>query len=146
MLKSQQAKLIDGVADYLDFLKENKQPINIATVSPKVNVDFFFDLFHLEQWFDYDKVVYNDGTLKSKPEPDFYVQAALNLNASPDQMIVFEDSSLGLQGAHNAQAEHIIAMATDDNHEKLLQTGLIDFVIDDFTDPRIKNIIDFYDE
>lgn len=141
VLKEQQTQLIEGVTDYLDFLKNKQQLMNIATVSPKVNLDFYFELFQLDRWFDYHQVVYNDGTLKSKPAPDFYVQAALNVGADPRQMVIFEDSPIGLQGAYNAQANKIIAVATGDNHKKLEGTGLVDFVIDDFTEARIREIL-----
>lgn len=141
VLQEQHTQLIKGTTDYFDFLKELKQPINIATVSPKVNLDFYFDLFQLSKWFDYKKVVYNDGSLESKPAPDFYIQAALNVEADPKNAIIFEDSPIGLQGAYNARAKQIIAVSTDNNHKKLEKTGIVDFVIDDFTDPRVKKII-----
>jgi HAD superfamily hydrolase (TIGR01509 family) len=46
----------------------------------------------LSRWFDLSKVVYNDGTLASKPAPDYYVQAAINVGINPEEMWVFEDS------------------------------------------------------
>lgn len=141
VLKNQHPHLIEGVTDYFDFLIERRQPMNIATASPKVNLDFYFELFHLEKWFDYKQVVYNDSLLESKPAPDFYVQAALNVGTDPKESIIFEDSPIGLQGAYNAQANQIIAIATDNNYEKLEKTGVVDFIIDDFTDPRIKKIL-----
>lgn len=142
VMANQNPQLIAGATEYFDFLKEHRCPINIATVSPKVNLDFYFDIFQLERWFDYDKVVYYDDNLKSKPEPDYYLQAAVNVSASLNKMIIFEDSPIGLQGAFNAKAKHIIAVSTGDNHQKLEDTGIIDFVIDDFTDPRIRQLID----
>lgn len=56
-------------------------------------------------------------------------------------MVTFEDSPIGLQGAYNAQASKIIAVATVNNYEKLERTGLVDLVIDDFTVPRIREIL-----
>ena len=141
VLKEDKIELIAGVTDFFDALKENGCLMNIATASPKANLDFYFDIFQLARWFDYEKVIYNDGLLASKPAPDFYVQAAVNLAADPKQMIVFEDSFVGLQGAKNAQAKQIVAVATDGNHEALEQTGLVDFVIDDFFDPRLQTLI-----
>ncbi|MHC5218587.1 HAD family hydrolase [Enterococcus sp. LJL128] len=141
VVKEEHQQLIPGVVDYFEFLKEHNFPMNIATASPKVNLDFYFEIFQLDRWFDYNQVVYNDGILESKPAPDFYIQAALNINASPSEMIIFEDSLIGLTGAANAKAKHIVAVATDENHKQLEETGLVDFVIDDFNDPRIKEIL-----
>lgn len=141
VLQEQSVQLVKGATDYFDLLKDLRLPINIATVSPKVNLDFYFDLFQLERWFNYHQVVYNDRSLESKPAPDFYVQAALNLGADPKQMTIFEDSPIGLQGAYNAQAKQIIAVTTGNNQEKLRQTRMVDFIIDDFTDTRIKEML-----
>lgn len=141
VLKENQMQLIAGTTDYFAFLKENQQLMNIATASPKTNLDFYFDVFQLDRWFDYKQVVYNDGSLASKPAPDYYIQAALNVGANPKQMIIFEDSLIGLQGARHAEAKQIIAVATAGNHEELNKTGLVDFVIDDFTDSRIQQMI-----
>lgn len=141
LLKEETIELIPGVVAFFDQLKKQGVPMNIATASPKSNVDFYFDLFQLQRWFDPEKVVFNDGSLASKPAPDYYVQAALNIGADPKQMIVFEDSFLGLQGAANAEAKQIIAVATEGNHQALQQTGLVDFVIDDFTDRQLQDLI-----
>lgn len=141
LLQEKQLELITGATEFFESLKVNQIPMNIATASPKSNVDFYFKQFDLQRWFDREKVVYNDGSLASKPAPDYYLQAALNVNANPKQMIVFEDSPIGLQGAANAQAKHIIAVATEGNHQALEATGLVDFVIDDFADYRLQKLI-----
>ncbi len=111
--------------------------MNIATVSPRVNVAFYFDYFQLTRWFDFEKVVYDNDTLNSKPAPDYYMQAAKNINANSQEMLVFEDSLIGLQGAANTQAKQIIAVSANGNHQKLGERGVVDFVIDDFRDERL---------
>ena len=45
-------------------------------MSEKSNVDFYIKEFNLEKWFDIDKIVYSDGTIKGKPAPDIYEIAA----------------------------------------------------------------------
>ena len=56
--------LAEGVEEFLDFLKENDVPMTIATMSDKLNVDFYIEHFHLEKWFDLDKIVYSDGIIR----------------------------------------------------------------------------------
>lgn len=141
VLRETNPKLIDGVTDYFDFLIDHSIPMNIATASEKDNLDFYFDIFKLDKWFDYSKIVYNDGTLNSKPAPDYYIKAFENVGATVNEMIVFEDSPIGLLGAKNANANKIVAVATDNNHEKLKNDGIADFIIDDFTDLRIQKIL-----
>jgi HAD superfamily hydrolase (TIGR01509 family) len=137
VLEKEHDQLIEGVTEFFDLLQQKGYSMNIATASPRVNVAFYFDYFQLNRWFDFEKVVYDNGTLNSKPAPDYYVQAAKNINANPQEMVVFEDSPIGLQGAANAQAKQIIAVSTNGNHQKLEETGVVDFVIDDFRDERL---------
>ncbi|MFO0703198.1 MAG: HAD family phosphatase [Patescibacteria group bacterium] len=55
-------KLSPGAVEFLDFLKSKKIPHTIATASEISNVKFFFEHLQLEKWFDFEKVVYDDGT------------------------------------------------------------------------------------
>lgn len=133
-------ELIDGVVEFLDFLKEQQIPINIATASMKPNVDFYLDFFQLDRWFDASKIVYNDGVIKSKPNPDFYVKGSEEIGVEPSQVVVFEDSFSGLKAAKNAGAGKIFAVTTDDNREELEAINYVDAVIDDFRDTRIYDL------
>lgn len=130
-------QLVAGVEEYLTFLKERSIPRTIATASMKNNVDFYFDFFQLDRWFDYDKVVYNDGNIPSKPAPDFYLKAAEKIQCPPAEVIVFEDSVSGIRSAFNAKAGAIWGVSTDGNNQMLLQSGVLAGVIDDYHDPRI---------
>ena len=73
-------KLAPGAVEFLDWLKENNIPRTIATMSEKDNVDFYIEGFNLAQWFDVNKIVYSDGTMRGKPAPDIYEIAAAKLN------------------------------------------------------------------
>ena len=54
--------LVDGLEDVLDNLKELQIPMTICSASIKDNIDFFISSFHLDRWFDIDKIIYDDGT------------------------------------------------------------------------------------
>lgn len=64
--------LAPGAPDFLDFLQERKVPFTIATASDKENVDFYFEHLGIGKWFDYDRIVYNNGQIKGKPDPQIY--------------------------------------------------------------------------
>ena len=65
----------DGAEDLFNFLKQNKIPFCIATSSDFFNVEFYFRQLNLQRWFSVDNVIYNDGTLKGKPEPDIFFRS-----------------------------------------------------------------------
>lgn len=108
----EKCKLAPYAADFLDYLKENNIPRTIATMSDKNNVDFFIEHFKLNKWFDIDKIVYDNGKIAGKPEPDIYLQAAKNLNLSPADCVVVEDAVSGIEAAKRAGIGKIVAIAS----------------------------------
>ena len=103
-------KLAPGVKEYLDFLKANKVAFTIATASEINNVTFFIKEFGLDTWFDVDKIVYDDGTFKGKPEPDIYLKAARAIGIDPEHCVVFEDAKSGVIAAERAGVKTIFAI------------------------------------
>lgn len=107
-------KLADGVPEFLDFLKENNIPRTIATMADKPNVDFYIEHFHLDKWFDLDKIVYSNGLIPGKPAPDIYQIAAKNLHLDPKDCIVVEDAVSGIDSAQAAGIGKIIAICSEE--------------------------------
>ena len=124
--------LADGAVEFLNYLKENDIPRNIATMSDKKNVDFFFEHFKLDNWFDYDKVVYANGIIPSKPAPDIYQIAARNLSLKPSECIVVEDAISGIQSAYDAGIGKIIAICSEEPIEYYKNITMVDSIISNF--------------
>lgn len=124
-------QLAPGASDFLDFLKDEKIPFTIATASGKENLDFYFEHLPLTRWFEYDKVVYNNGKIKGKPDPQIYQNALAVIGKQPEDVIIFEDAVAGLQSARNAKAGKIIVVNSND---------------DDYTDWSDCQIIKNFDE
>ena len=108
--KPEQLVLTDGLTEVLDDLKERKLPLTIATATIKEKVDFYFDTFALDRWFDPDKVVFDDGSFPGKPEPDIFLHAARKLGVPPEECLVIEDAYSGLRAANSANIGMIIAI------------------------------------
>lgn len=124
-------KLAPGIPAFLDFLTEKKIPFTIATASDKINVDFYFQYLGISKWFDYDKVVYNNGKIKGKPAPEIYQIAMSAIGKKPEETVIFEDAVAGLQAAKNAKAGCII---------------IVDSNNDDYSDWSEYRIIHSFDE
>lgn len=120
--------------EFLDYLKENNIPRTIATMSEKDNVDFYIEHFHLAKWFDLDKIVYSDGTIKGKPAPDIYLIAAKNLGLSPGECIVVEDAVSGIEAARAAGIGKIVAIASMEPVELYEKIPAVNQIIKDFSD------------
>lgn len=124
-----------GLRDVLDYLKANDIPMTIASASPKINMDFYFDYLNLGNWFDYDQMVCHTGSFPGKPAPDIFLIPAEKIGVEPKNCLVIEDSYSGLQAAHNAKIGTIVAIDPDGKNRAVLEAeGLAkDGVIEDFT-------------
>ncbi len=124
--------LAEGAVEFLDFLKENKIPRTIATMSDKINVDFYFEHFELAKWFDINKVVYADGVVPSKPAPDIYQIASKNLGLEPKDCIVVEDAISGIKSATDAGIGKIIAICSEEPYEFYISMPEVSGIIRNF--------------
>lgn len=126
-------KLAPFAEEFLDYLKANNIPRTIATMSEKENVDFYIKEFHLEKWFDVEKIVYSDGIIPGKPAPDIYLIAAKRLGLDPKNCIVVEDAISGINAAKNAGIGKVVAIASMENPDFYSELG-VDLIITDFKD------------
>jgi len=111
-------ELAPGAIDFITFLKQREVPFTIATASDLHNVDFYFDQFNLARYFDKSKIVYNDGQIKAKPDPEIYLTAMEKIDASSDECLIFEDSFVGITAAEQANAKKIVIVrSTNDEFQ-----------------------------
>ena len=133
--------LTEGAVELLDELVRRNIPRTIATASRKDNVDFYIEQFHLSKWFNPDKIVYDDGTIQGKPNPDIYLKAAKAIGVEPSQCIVFEDAISGIESARQAGIGRIIAIATDGNQSCLKTVPGVNMVIETFKDFDLNELL-----
>ncbi len=126
-------KLIKGLPKFLDFLKNHSVPMAIGTAAPKINMDFYEKYFHLSKWFPANRIIYDDGTVKGKPNPDIYLKAAKTLGLPPKKCIIFEDSPMGIEAAANAGAYKIIVLNPFGYSDDARNLPKVSAVIPDFT-------------
>lgn len=110
--------LVNGAEELFEILKRNNIPFTIATGSNLGNVNFYFEVFHLNQWFDFSKVVYDDGYLPGKPDPTVYLKACEKLETKPQDCIVFEDSLAGVKAAKRAGINEIYVISTNNQMDE----------------------------
>lgn len=133
--RPEELHLVAGAEAFFDALKAHGIPFTIATGSGKSNVDFYFDVFRLDRWFDYSLVVYDDGTLPGKPDPALYLKVIELMGLEPANCMVFEDSFSGIHSAHNAGVGRIAAISLPENVPYVKELGIADIIAADFTAP-----------
>lgn len=104
----QEMELAPGAVKLLEYLKEHRFPMAIATAAGKTNIDFYIDKLRLLDFFEEKNIIYNDGKIKGKPNPDLFNKAISALGIRKSESIIFEDSFSGIQAAINAGVTSII--------------------------------------
>jgi beta-phosphoglucomutase len=121
--RGEEFRLSPGSEELLDFLRGRGVPRTIATASIRENVDFFVEQLRLDRWFDPRIIVIDDGILRSKPAPDFYLKAAENLGLDPARCVVVEDSIAGVRAARAAGIGRVIGLTSNRPGEELISEG-----------------------
>ncbi len=60
-------------------------------------------------------MIYNDGNIKSKPDPQIFQKAMNTMGLKRDETLVFEDSISGIIAAENANAAKIIIVNSNND-------------------------------
>ena len=101
-------KLAPGAIQFLDYLIAKDIPIAIATASGKTNVDFFIEKLNLLNYFAEEHIIYNDGKIKGKPNPNIFKKAIKKLGVNNSKSIILEDSFSGIEAAINCKVANVI--------------------------------------
>lgn len=131
-------QLVDGLVEFMDALKNKGVAMNIASASIKENIDFFVEVFHLSNWFDANKIKYDDGTYEDKKQ--MFLDAADAIGKDIKDCVVFEDSLTGIACAKAIGAGMIIAIASGKKKEQMMSDSRIAFVIEDFNDKKLEGL------
>ena len=122
-------KLSSGAIEFLDFLKEKRIAMTIASSCGRENMQFFFQYLNLGKWFSIEKVVYDKS---DEPRKEDYQKAAKNIGVISSHCMVVEDLKDGIKAAHLAGIGIIIAVGPRSEHQELLQMSTVKQAIESF--------------
>lgn len=117
---------LPGLKSFLLDIKKAGFRSAVASAAPRVNVDFVLERLGLRDFFN--AVLDASYSVRGKPDPGIYLEAARILAVPPRRCLVFEDSFPGVQAARNAGMT-IIGVTTTYSAESLKDT---DGTIKDF--------------
>jgi HAD superfamily hydrolase (TIGR01509 family) len=89
-----------GLMALLDYLKQRRCRMVVATSSDRKRVDAILRRGGLEEYFV--DVVCGDEVKNGKPDPEIFLKACEKAGASPETALVLEDSEWGILAAHRA--------------------------------------------
>ena len=129
--KPEMLHLATGTEDFLQYLRRSGIPYALASASILSNIDFYFETFGLDRWFERDQVVYDDGNFPDKGA--MHLEAARRLNVDIADCLLIEDSpgSIALAKQHGAGC--IVAIGDSAPISKLFDAGA-DHYMKDFSE------------
>lgn len=96
-------EILPGVVAFLQAIKD--QGYLIALGSASKNAEIILEKTGLITWFD--AIIDGNHVQKSKPDPEVFLKGAEALGVSPEDCIVFEDASAGIEAAKRAGMKSI---------------------------------------
>jgi len=78
-------------------------PMAIASGGTRALVDRTLGIIGIGSWFQ--AVLSAEDTVRHKPEPDVFLEAARRLGVSPSACTVYEDTDIGLEAARRAKMQ-----------------------------------------
>ncbi len=128
--------LIDGILSFLEFLKEQSVPMGVVTNADREYVDHILNEHNVTKYFQ--QTVSTSEIDNPKPDPEGYLKAAELMNIEPANILVFENSDIGIMAAKAANMNVIAIRDTDvlgvSNYEAA------DHIIDSFADDSINEL------
>lgn len=95
----------DGLLELLEYLKDHEIRMAVATSTNHRTAELMLQTAGVYGYFQ--KIVYGDTVERSKPYPDIFQKAANELGLSPEDCLVLEDSTVGLEAA-KASGSYVI--------------------------------------
>jgi len=92
-----------------------------------------------------DGVVSADLGLNGKPEPDIFLTACKNLDATPDKAVVVEDAVSGVQAGRAGNFGLVLGIARENNAMELRLNGA-DIVVNDIGDIGFEGIEEWFNK
>jgi beta-phosphoglucomutase len=105
-----------GLSSFLQRMHHAGIPMAVATSAPPANADFVLDTLGIRHFFQY--VTTASDITHGKPHPEIYLLTASRLGIAPENCIVIEDSTRGIQSGL-AAGMRVIAITTTHKAEML---------------------------
>jgi HAD superfamily hydrolase (TIGR01509 family) len=132
-----QKEPMPGVLDYLLDARKLKMKTAVASSSDRAWVEGHLKRLNLIEYFDC--LLTSDDVSKTKPDPELFLTAAGRLGVTPEEAVVFEDSSHGILAARLAK---IFCVAVPTVITSQLELGSPDLRMSSLADMPLAALLD----
>ncbi|KAF5753335.1 putative sugar-terminal-phosphatase [Helianthus annuus] len=129
----------DGSHEFVNVLTRHKIPVALVSIRPRKNLEEAIVAIGIEGVFNV--VVTADDVYRGKPDPEMFVYAAQLLQFIPERCIVFGNSNLTIEAAHDAKMK-CVAVASKHPVYELTAADLVVRQLDELSVVDLKNLAD----
>lgn len=115
-------QIIPGIIEYLIKIKLNGHKIAIVTNCNKKACNKILEYCSFDKYIDL--VVTSSDCLKTKPDPEPYLNAVKYFESNVSKAIIFEDSKPGIISGKSIYPNYIIGIETNHSQEFLISLGV----------------------
>jgi beta-phosphoglucomutase len=130
---AKEVALFEGSKELLEAL-QGKMKVGLASMNNRAVVMQLLKNNGITDCFG--TILTVEAVSNSKPNPEIFLKTAKNLNAKPENCVVFEDSIFGVKAAKTANMG-CIAVTTGVYSKQELEQENPDLIVKTLTDPRI---------
>ena len=94
-----------GLVELLEYLKEKKIMIVVASSSPRETIKKYLSMNNLLDYFN--EIISGDEVTRCKPDPEIFLKACKDFDIKPSEAIVLEDSISGVMAAFHGDIDVI---------------------------------------
>ena len=105
--------ILDGIKNFLNTLHNNKIPCVIGTSTERKNLDLAFSQLNIGHFFE--GAICSDDVSKGKPNPEVFFKAAQKIKQKPEDCVVLEDSTGGIEAAKAGGMKAVGLLTTQKN-------------------------------
>jgi HAD superfamily hydrolase (TIGR01509 family) len=127
----ERVKLMDGVRELLDGLRDAGFKLAIGSSAVMANLDLTVEACGLHGYFS--AIASVEDIRRGKPDPEVFLVAARKAGANPARTVVFEDAVVGIQAA-KAAGMRAVGVGTTTTTAALLAAG---------ADEAVANLVDY---
>lgn len=132
-------KLIKGVKNYLEYLKNKGYKLVIVTATEKYLVEEALKNFNLDSYFD---EIFTETTLGyAKNNEKFYTKLLEKLYVEPKEVFLFEDSVASLISASKFNIDSCGIIHKFNCKKKQFLNGICKLTIKNYCDKKLKNLL-----
>lgn len=132
-------RLMSGSKEFVNVLMHHKIPIALVSTHPRKTLESAIGEIGIED--NFSVIVAAEDVHRGKPDPEMFVYAAQLLNFIPERCIVFGNSNLTVEAAHEARMK-CVAVASKHPVYELGAADLVVRRLDELSVVDLKNLAD----